>query len=221
MLTLLALALALAFAGCGGDDGLDPGLDGGPDAATDAGPDLTGPLFAPDHVLDVRIDVAPADWDLIRHQNRTISDLLGACLMAPFVSPFTYVEATVTIDGQRLERVGLRKKGFLGSLDDDKPSLRLKLDEYVDDQQLAGLSSLTFNNSKQDPSYVRQCLTYRTFAAAGVPAPRCNFAHVRVGGADLGVFVHVENVGKPFLRRHFADDGGNLYEGTLSDFRAG
>ena len=121
--------------------------------------------------------------------------------------------------------MGLRKKGFLGSLDDVKPSLRLKLDEYVDGQRLAGLGTFTLNNAKSDPAYVRQCLAYRTFAAAGVPAPRCNFAHVTLttvgGGTDLGVYVHVETVGKPFLRRHFADDGGNLYEGTLSDFRAG
>ncbi len=216
------IVLLAAAAGCSGDDGA-AGPDAGVDATPppDAGPDLTGPLFDPDHVLDVRIEVAPADWDTIRHQNRSLGDLLGSCLSAPFPSPFTYVEATVTIDGQRLPRVGLRKKGFLGSLDDVKPSLRLKLDEYVADQRLAGLTSITLNNSKQDPSYVRQCLAYRTFAAAGIPAPRCNFAHVRVGGVDLGVYVHVETVGKPFLRRHFVSDAGNLYEGTLSDFRAG
>src|SRR5689334_11371289 len=112
--TLLLVLAAVGLAACGGGgDDTALGPDAGPpppDAAPDAGPDLTGPLFAPEHVLDVRIDVAPADWDLIRHQNRSIGDLLGACLMAPFVSPFTYVEATVTVDGTRLERVGLRKK---------------------------------------------------------------------------------------------------------------
>ena len=59
------------------------------------------------------------------------------------------------------------------------------------------------------------------FAKAGVPAPRCNFAHVTLNGNSLGVYVHVEDVKKPFLRRHFTDDTGNLYEGTLSDFRDG
>lgn len=218
---LLALTLALALVACGEADDAPAGPDAGVDAPVDAGPDLTIPLFDPGRVIEVELTLAPADWELIRHQNRSIGDLVGACLSQPFVSPFTYVPATATIDGQRFGQIGLRKKGFLGSLDDEKPSLRLKLDEYVPDQKLAGLSSLTLNNSKSDASYVRQCLAYRTFAAAGVPAPRCNFAHVRINGVDQGVFVHVEVVGKPFLRRHFADDGGNLYEGTLSDLRTG
>ena len=42
-----------------------------------------------------------------------------------------------------------------------------------------------------------------------------------VNGEDLGVYVHVEDVRKSFLRRHFDDDEGLLYEGTLSDFRDG
>ena len=34
---------------------------------------------------------------------------------APLRSPYTYVEASVTIDGVEFPRVGLRKKGFIGS----------------------------------------------------------------------------------------------------------
>jgi hypothetical protein len=37
---------------------------------------------------------------------------------------------------------------------------------------------MTLNNNKQDPSAIHQCLGYAVFADAGVPAPRCNFAHV-------------------------------------------
>jgi hypothetical protein len=77
---------------------------------------------------------------------------------------------------------------------------------------------MTLNNNKQDGSLIRQCLVYRTFAAAGVPAPRCNFARVTVNGTPLGVYSHVEEIKKPFLRRHFVDDSGNLYEGQRSDF---
>jgi spore coat protein H len=212
----LVLALALAACGGGGDGG-GAADAGGPDAFVDE----STPFFDPDHVVQVDIELAEADWDVLRLQARSIGQIFGTCLMEPFDDPFTYFSSTVTIDGQRLDQVGVRKKGFLGSLDPDKPSLKLKFDEYVADQRFAGLENFTLNNSKQDPAFVRQCLAYRTFRAAGVPATRCNFARVTVNGRDLGLYVHVESGSEDFLRRHFADPEGNLYEGTLSDFREG
>jgi hypothetical protein len=184
--------------------------------------DETEQLFDPERVLEIEITLDPADWDLIRHQNRSLLDVLGTgCLDAPAESPFTYVSGTVTVDGTTLESVGIRKKGFLGSLDDEKPSLKLKFDEYVKNQELLGMDRLTLNNGKQDPSLIRPCLSYDLFRKAGVPASRCNFAHVTVNGQDLGIYANVETVRKRFLRRHFDDDEGALYEGALSDFREG
>jgi hypothetical protein len=95
----------------------------------------------------------------------------------------------------------------------------VKLDEYVPGQEIRGLDKLTFNNSQQDASYLRQCLAYDMFRAAGVPAPRCNFAHLTLNGDDLGLFVHVESLDKEFIEKNFDDASGKMYEGTLSDFR--
>ena len=78
---------------------------------------------------------------------------------------------------------------------------------------------LTLNNAQQDRAFIRQAIAYRLFAAAGLAAPRCNFARVRVNHHDLGLYVHVEFINKQFLRRHYVDPRGNLYEGVLSDFR--
>ena len=77
---------------------------------------------------------------------------------------------------------------------------------------------MTLNNSVQDPSMINTCLTFYVFAAAGSPAPRCNFAAVTVNGENLGLYVHVEEIKAPFLARHFDSAEGNLYEGTISDF---
>lgn len=177
-------------------------------------------LFQPSHIVDVSITLNPADWDALRVQGRSLMDIFGSgCLDGPFPSPFTWFRGTVTIDGRTFTDVAVRKKGFLGSLDETKPSLKLKFDEFVPGREAYGLDRITLNNCKQDPAYVRQALSYAAFARAGVPAPRCNFARVTVNGADLGLFAHVESVDKEFLRRHFSSDAGNLYEGTLSDFR--
>jgi spore coat protein H len=127
--------------------------------------------------------------------------------------------AKVTIDGQTVAKVGLRKRGFIGSASMARPSLGLRFDHFDPQQRFAGLRRLSLNNNLQDPTQLHQVLAYRLFADAGVPAPRCNLAKVTVNGNYLGVYSQVEAVEEEFLRRQFGDASGNLYEGTLSDFR--
>lgn len=217
--TILFLVASIA---CGDDDvgNIDASLsDASIDAATDA---PTGPdYYDPDTILEVEIELDPADWETLRAQERDFLDILGGedCRAEPFESPFTWFEADVTVAGVRVERVGVRKKGFLGSLSREKPSLKIDFDEIVADQLLFDTERLTLNNAQQDPGYLDQCLGFALFTRAGVPASRCNFAHVTVNGEDMGLYVNVEPVKKRFLRRWYDDDEGNLYEGTLSDFR--
>ena len=137
----------------------------------------------------------------------------------PFAKIYTWFSGAVTVDGETHYNVGVRKKGFVGSQSSTKPSLKLRFDKYVDDQFLGGvMERMALNNSKQDTSMVNTCLAYQIFAATGSPSPRCNFATVTVNGTDLGLYVHVEELKKPFLARHFNSAEGNLYEGTVSDF---
>ncbi len=216
---------------CGSDpsDSPDAGVDVDGGATLDAGFADAAPaysdgdwLFEPDRLLVIDIEIDVADWDLLRAQSRDIMSIFGDdCGEVAAYSPFTYVPATVVIEGERIEEVGIRKKGFLGSLDPDKPSLKIKFDEYRAGQLLSGLRRMTLNNNMQDPGQMDQCLGYQLFTRAGLPTPRCNFATVSVNGTPLGVYTHVEAIKKPFIERHFGDDSGNLYEGTLSDFRAG
>ena len=44
-----------------------------------------------------------------------------------FSKPFTWFPASATVDGVKYENIGLRKKGFIGSLDSERPSLKIKL----------------------------------------------------------------------------------------------
>ena len=217
------LVLALALAGCSGDDGGPALPDGGVDAgldAPDAAVDLSAALFPRDRVLDVQITMAPADWAALRSQPRP-SDLSDTtCARQPTAPGYTYYSASITIDGATTAQVGLRKKGNLGSLSTTRPGLRVKANEYVAGQRIAGLEVLTLNNNHQDDALISQCLGYELFAAAGLPASRCAFAHVRVNGEDLGVYSHVESVREEFLARHFADATGNLYE-SGGDFVVG
>lgn len=220
---LWAISALGVLMACG--DGGSPAGEG-PDAgaAADAGPtvDLTEPMFDPDRVLNIDIQMASEDWDTLRNQSRSILDVLGSsCLQSPPERPFTYFRATVVIDGERVSDVGVRKKGFFGSLSTTKPSLKIKFSEFVPEQFFSGMKRMTLNNAISDPSYVKQCIGYDLFRKAGVPAPRCNYAVVSVNGTKIGLYTHIESIKKRFLARHFDDNDGNMYEGALSDFRPG
>jgi spore coat protein CotH len=170
--------------------------------------------FAPDHLLDIAIEIPADDWTQLCKQSRDFGSAFGN----PADKPFTYFKGNISIDGMRIESVGIRKKGFLGSLDDVRPSLKISFDEYVNQTPVKGFAGLTLNNNKQDGSQVSQLLTYQLFNSAGVVAPRCNFARVTVNGTYLGIYSNVETIGKTFLKRRFGDSSGNLFEGTISDF---
>jgi spore coat protein H len=196
----------------------DAGLggDAGRDGAADAGlPDDV--VFDRSRVLEIELTIADADWDTLRREGHSINDVMSGCGKGGFA--YTLVPAHARIDGMDIGTIGARKKGYIGSLSAVRPSLHLDLNTQDPAANFHGRTSLTLNNSRQDPSFTHLCMAFDVFAAAGVPSSRCGFAHVTVNGQDLGVYVDVEAVKKTFLGRYFTDPNGNLYEGTAADFR--
>ena len=179
-------------------------------------------LFPHDQVLDVQITIDSKDWDSIRYQSRNFFEALNESRQhAPIDHPYTYVEASVLIDGVEFPQIGIRKKGFIGSQNSTRPSIKVKLNHVDKEGQIDGLTNLTFNNNQQDVSLISQFMGYGLFNAAGIPAPRCAYANVTVNGQDLGIYAHVERIHRPFLKREFGNDDGVLYEGTAVDFYPG
>lgn len=182
----------------------------------------TAVLFAPNHLIQVEIEMAESDWDTLRHQGRSTPHTMSGCRDEDF--EYDYFQAVVTIDGQRYEKMAVRKKGFIGSLSVIRPSLKLHFAHYpeVAGRTHSGMKRMTLNNDRQDPSHTHQSMAYTLFRLAGLVAPRCNHARVRVNGTDLGIYSNVEPIKKPFLARHFVSDGGNLYESNgRADFAQG
>ena len=176
-------------------------------------------IFPTDRVIDVQITVSQRDWDTIRYQGRDFMSALNEKRQfGPLDHPYTYVEASVSIDGVVFPKVGIRKKGFIGSQSRTRPSLKIKLNHIDKEGGIEGLTNLTLNNNKQDISQVSQFIGYALFNAIGSPAPRCAYAKVTVNGKNLGIYSHVETVRKPLLKRAFGNDNGPLYEGTVVDF---
>ena len=125
----------------------------------------------------------------------------------------------MTLDGENLGQIGVRAKGLVGSINPARPSLKLKLQEYQEELFYQERKRFTFNNQTTDFARVSTCMALYIFRKMGVPASRCNFAHVYVNDNDMGIYANIEPIKKPMLQRLFGDDSGNLYEGTVSDIR--
>ena len=228
------LLMALNLCGCEIDELNDPlpktqSCD--PSQPGDAHP-VNGISFDPQLMICVGIEMEAEHFSKLAKQSRlggTNDRDIFKHMVGWFLSGcsergrnlFTYFEADVKVGGIKVNRVGIRKKGFLGSVIGNgrkKPSFKIKMDKYVDDQLLGDTERLTLNNNNQDPTRLNTCLAYEIFTKAGYPAPRCNLANVMLGDTSLGVYTHVEAMKKRFLKRVFGDASGSLYEGTMADF---
>ena len=175
--------------------------------------------FEVNRLLDVKVAMPAADWKKMRYEHHDLFGLITPRKPGkPRPNPYHYFKGNVTIGGKLFKNVGLRKKGLLGSVNAQRPSIKINFDKFGTEQEFEGVSLMTLNNNDTDASLVKQHLAYELFRKAGIPAPRCNFARVTVNGEYLGVYSHVESVRKDFLKRHFTKASGNLYEGQISDF---
>jgi hypothetical protein len=170
------------------------------------------------------------DWifayDVIHEVEITLPE---ASVTALGLEPYTYTEASVTFDGETIPLIGVRLRGKIGSFRElsGKPKFKLDFNQYVEDQRFYGLETLSLNNSVADCSYIKEHISYALFEAAEVPASRTGIARVWVNGSPYGLYSIVEVPDDRFLKRHYAEPDGNLYDGkyvlhddgyTLLDF---
>ncbi len=167
-----------------------------PEAPNEPAPDASS-LFDSGRVMQIDLTLAPG----------------GAAALEE--DPRVYVEGTLSLDGGAPMAVGLRLKGRLGSFRglDDKSAFKVGIDHVEGGQRLLGLKTLTLNNMVQDPSLVREWLSYRLFRSVGVAAPRVGHAFVTLDGAPMGLYAHVETPDEVALAAWFGEVG-ELYEGT-------
>jgi len=129
------------------------------------------------------------------------------------------VLATVREGANLYTNVAIHLKGGLGSFRplDDKPALTLNFHKFAPGQRFHGLEKLHLNNSVQDPSYLSEQICREMFLAAGLPAPRAGHARVRLNERNLGLYVLLEGWNKQFLKQHFQNPRGNLYDGGFGN----
>lgn len=113
------------------------------------------------------------------------------------------LEGTAIINGTIFNNVGVRYKGFSSySSARTKNPFNIALDYVKDDASFQGFNKVKLSNVIQDPSFVREVLSYE-IARKYMPASRSNFANVYVNDTLIGLYTNVEAVNKDFLQDHF------------------
>ena len=130
----------------------------------------------------------------------------------PF-DPVPYIIADVSIDGELVDSVGVRFKGFTSyPFGQNKKPFKIDFNEFVPGKRYDGLRKLNLNNATGDPGMQRDVICYDLLNANDVNAPRTSFAKVFINDVYLGLYQVIEQVDKEFLQRNFDDDDGNLFK---------
>lgn len=159
-------------------------------------------VFSEDKVHQLDITISQENIDILNEQSGAYS------------SETVWVEVDATYDGVALPSIGMRLKGRYGSWRsfEDKPSIKLDVNRYVDGQDLEGIKSLTFNNMISDCSFMREHMAYPVYEAMDVAVPRTAYVWMTVNGSDYGLYLNVESIDDVYLKRHYDNNDGNLYD---------
>jgi hypothetical protein len=162
-----------------------------------------GTIDDPLQVLELHLDIEPADWDVIRR------------------------DTTFEIERPALFRCGdegalavmvRRKRSDALPSDEDprKVSLKIDFDDQVEDGDWHGHRKISLESGVVrrflPGALLREGVSWQVMARSGAIAGASSWVRVHLNGAPLGVYTRVEEIDKSFLRRHLDEDEGFLYK---------
>ena len=137
-----------------------------------------------------------------------------------------YYAASVVIDGEAYQNVGIRAKGntslsTVASMDSERYSFKIEFDHYDSSKNYHGMDKLCLNNLIQDSTMMKDYLTYTLMNEFSVDSPLCSYVYITVNGEDWGLYLAVEGVEDSFLERNYGSDHGELYKPDSSSIGGG
>ena len=143
------------------------------------GIDSSSMIFSGDRILTYKIEFYVENWE--------------DSLTYYYENGEEYMPARFTFGDRVLDSIGVRYKGnssYIRSLSSPKKPLKFRFDKYKD-YTFYGLKRLNFSNCIQDPSFMREKISYE-IARRYMPASRTAYANIYIEGELLGFYVQVE-----------------------------
>lgn len=158
-------------------------------------------LYSDTTVLEFRIEFSQPNWQtLLKNNVATESD----------------IPATLIVSGVRYDSVGIRYKGNSSyNVSSDKKPFNISMDTYKPEQLLMGYKTLNLNNCFKDPTFVREKITYDLINKY-LPSAKSAYIKLFINNEYFGLYLHVQQLNKTFLKEWFASSSGNHYKGDPS-----
>jgi hypothetical protein len=149
-------------------------------------------------VQTIEIFFASSSWDAILDAATTTD---------------TYTIAdSVRINGVVFDSVGVKYKGNSSyNASNNKNPLHLNLDYIKGSQDYEGYTSVKLQNGYQDPSMIREVLSYAILEQY-MDCPKANFANVYINGTLRGVYSNAESINEDFCGDHFYSTYGSFFK---------
>lgn len=158
-------------------------------------------LFVEDELGTVEITVSNKNWQTI------LNDPMAE----------EYVEASVTINGDTYDNVGIRAKGnsslmSVASSDSERYSLKVDFAQYDNNQTYYGLETLNLNNNFSDSTQMKEFVSYELMEQLGVATPAHSYVKVMVNGEYYGLMLAVEEIGEAFAVTNYGSTNGFIFK---------
>ncbi len=165
--------------------------------------DEPGGLYEKDSLRSIYIDFDDADYHGILRQSF-------------FDAPSLRLLATVTVNGETQDSVGVRYKGnstfcLPNDIGIEKLPLNLDMNYWVSGQKLLEYKKIKLANAWLDATFIREHVGTEIYQNY-VPTPEVNLIKVYVQGEYTGLYVNTESINKQFAKKHFTDNAGPLFK---------
>ena len=133
-----------------------------------------------------------------------------------------YQIASLVIDGEKFDMVGLRVKGnnsleLIERYQSNRFSLKIEFDHYDKAYNYYGLDKFSLDCSFQDNAYLKNYIAYDMMRSMGVPSSLTSYVWVTINQKDWGLFLAVEEPEESFAQRNYGKNHGILYKPGYTD----
>lgn len=126
----------------------------------------------------------------------------------------TYYKATIRIENSQIDTIintiGIRIRGNT-SRNNIKKSFKIDFKEFGGGQ-VEKLKKLNLKPNTNDPSMVREPLSWLLYRKMNVPAARTSYVNLYINNEFMGIYQNVENIDDEFVDRRYGNEEGNLYK---------
>jgi spore coat protein CotH len=159
-------------------------------------------LFGTNQVIQIDLTFYQASfWDSLVYNYENDLEMKADLSITDNLGVHTFTDVNIQLKGNS-------SYGHPGN----KKSFKIDFNDNVPGQNYDGLKKLNFNNCFKDPSFMREKLVFDASIAAGVPAPRTNYANVSMNGTFWGFYAIEEQIDDQFLDWAILEDSGNLFK---------